>query len=87
LSETGTCNSPITWTASTMGQKPWVVLSATTGTDSGSGSMLGVSIDPTGFPPGSYSYPGIITITAIDSTGATISGSGQTITLTLTVTA
>ena len=33
LSETGTCNSPITWTASTTGQKPWVVLSATTGTD------------------------------------------------------
>ncbi|MGZ3615767.1 MAG: BACON domain-containing protein [Ktedonobacteraceae bacterium] len=87
LSETGTCNSPITWTASTTGQKPWVVLSATTGTDTGSGSIVGVSIDPTGFPPGSYSYPGIITITATDSTGATILGSGQTITLTVTVTA
>jgi hypothetical protein len=87
VSETGMCNLPITWTASTGGLKPWVVLSATTGTDSGIGSTLGVSIDPTGFPPGTYSYPGIITITATDSTGATISGSGQTISLTLTVTA
>jgi hypothetical protein len=83
VSESGTCVRPVTWHAST--GNAWLALSATSGTDSGAGSSFGVNASAVNVLPGTYT--GTITITATDSTGATILGSGQTITLTLTVTA
>ncbi len=80
LSETGTCARPVTWTANA-GSSAWLVLSATSGSDSGSGSNLGVNVNAAHLTPGMYT--GQITVTATDSTGAT---SGQTITVSLTVT-
>jgi hypothetical protein len=83
--ETGTCSRPVTWSASgDAGSSAWLVLSATSGTDGGGGSILGVNVDATNLTPGPYS--GTITIAATDSAGVTISGSGQTINVTLTVT-
>ncbi len=83
VSETGTCSRPVTWTAST-GSSAWLVLAATSGTDSGSGSTFGVSVTAATLLPGTYS--GTITVAATDSTGASVSGSGQTVSVTLTVT-
>ncbi len=81
LSETGTCARPVSWTANA--GSPWLVLSATSGSDSGSGSNLGVSVNAANLTPGVYT--GQITITATDSTRVTVSGSGQTITVSLKV--
>jgi Viral BACON domain len=83
LSETGTCSRPVTWNAST-GSNTWLVLSSTSGTDGGSGSVLGVNVNAATLVPGTYT--GTITITATDSTGATVVGSPQTVGVTLTVT-
>jgi len=80
LSETGTCARPVTWMASA--SSPWLVLAATSGTDSGSGSILGVSVTAATLLPGTYT--GTITLAATDSTGASV-GSGQ-VSVTLTVT-
>jgi hypothetical protein len=81
LSESGTCVRPVTWTVS-VGSNTWLVLSALSGTDSGSGGSVGVNVTATTLLPGSYS--GTITITATDSAGAVLSP--QTITVSLTVT-
>jgi hypothetical protein len=87
LSETGTCGRPVTWTATgDANSSSWLVLSTTSGSDSGSGSTLGgVNVNATGLTPGNYI--GTITIAATDSSGATVSGSGQTISVSLKVTA
>ncbi len=80
FSETGTCARPVTWTASA--RSAWLV-PAPAGTDSGSGSTLGVTVTAASLTPGTYA--GTITITATDSTGAAVLGSGQ-VHVTLTVT-
>ncbi len=82
LSEAGTCARPVTWTASTSGST-WLILSATSGTDSGSGSTLSVGINPTKMVPGMYA--GQITINATDSSGAPVIGSPQIIPVSLIV--
>jgi hypothetical protein len=82
LSETGTCARPVTWTANA--DSAWLILTATSGSDSGSGSNLGVRVKAANLTPGMYT--GQITVTATDSTGATVLGSGQTITVSLKVT-
>src|SRR5207244_4159878 len=61
----------------------WLVLTATSGTDSGTGSAFGVSASAANLPPGTYT--GSITITATDNTGSAV-GSGQSVAVTLTVT-
>jgi Viral BACON domain len=83
LSETGTCARPVTWTANA-GSSAWLVLSGTSGSDSGSGRNLGVNINAANLTPGMYTEQ--ITVTATDSTGAPVLGSPQTITVSLTVT-
>jgi len=83
FSETGTCVRPVTWSASgDAGSSAWLVLSAASGTDSGSGSTLGVNVTAATSVPGTYS--GTITVTATDSAGAVMSL--QPINVTLTVT-
>ncbi len=85
LGETGTCARPVSWTATgDAGSSAWLALSPASGTDSGSGSTLGVNVNATNLTPGTYT--GTITISATDSTGAAVSGGGQTITVSLTVT-
>ncbi|HEY6286607.1 MAG TPA: hypothetical protein VIX20_13165 [Ktedonobacteraceae bacterium] len=81
LRETGTCARPVTWHAST--GNAWLVLTATSGTDSGAGSSFGVNASAVNVPPGTYT--GTITITATDSTGSAV-GSAQSVTVTLKVT-
>jgi hypothetical protein len=83
LSESGTCSRPVSWTASP-GNSSWLVLTATSGSDSGSGSSFGVSVNAASLAPGTYK--GTITIAASDSTGATVAGSGQTMRVRVTVT-
>jgi len=81
LSESGTCARPVTWHASP--NSSWLVLNATSGTDSGAGSSFGVNASAVNVPPGTYT--GTITITATDSTGAVV-GSTQSVAVTLRVT-
>jgi Viral BACON domain/Carboxypeptidase regulatory-like domain len=78
VSESGTCGRPVTWKAAT--KRAWLLPQAT-GADSGGGSTLGVTATAAKLLPGTY--PGTITITATDATGAT---SVQTVSVTLTVT-
>lgn len=82
ISSTGSCALPISW--STSGNAVWLVLSPTSGTDQGSGSSLGVSINAAQLTAGSYT--GTITISATDKSGATIVGSPKTISVSVSVT-
>jgi hypothetical protein len=85
LHETGTCAFPVSWTATAgAASSSWLVLSPPSGTDSGNGSNLGVSAKSVGMVPGKYN--GRITISATDSAGTALSGSPQTINVSLTVT-
>src|SRR5260370_20831150 len=85
VSETGTCARPVSWTATgDAASSSWLVLTPTSGTDSGSGSTLSVNVNTTSLTPGTYS--GTITISATASAGVAVSGSPQTIPVTLTVT-
>jgi Viral BACON domain len=79
LSETGTCARPVSWTATS--DTTWLVLSPASGTDSGSGSNLGVNVNAANLAPGPYS--GTITITATDGTGAAVSGLTLRVSLTV----
>jgi carboxypeptidase family protein/BACON domain-containing protein len=81
LSESGTCARPVTWQAST--SSSWLTLTRTSGTDSGTGSSFGVNASAVNESPGTSA--GTITITATDSSGATV-GSAQSVAVTLTVT-
>ncbi len=62
LSETGTCARPVTWTATgDASSSSWLVLSSTSGSDSGSGSTLGgINVNTTNLTPDTYT--GTITI-------------------------
>ena len=81
LSESGTCARPVAWQASP--SNSWLVLTATSGTDTGAGFSLGVNASAVNINPGTYT--GTITIAATDSNGSTV-GSAQTVAVTLRVT-
>ena len=81
LTETGNCAFPLSWTASA-GQG-WISLSASSGTDNGSGSAITVQIKANGMSVGNYS--GQITLSAVGRRGDSVQGSPQTISVTLTV--
>ncbi|GLV57511.1 hypothetical protein KDH_43470 [Dictyobacter sp. S3.2.2.5] len=81
LSLSGSCVLPVSWTAAS--DSSWLVLSSTTGSDNGQGSLLGVSVDATGLNVGTYN--GVITVTPSGSGGASVDGKPQ-IPVTLTVT-
>ena len=83
LSETGTCVRPVTWTATgDTSSTSWLVISPTSGSDTGSGARVSVRINATSLAPGSYNTN--VTVTA--NNGATIGRSTQTIPITVTVT-
>jgi hypothetical protein len=85
FSETGGCAPPISWKAvGDTGSNSWLVLSSTTGTDSGNDSTVSVSVNPSNLAPGTYS--GQITLSANDSDGNALQSSPQTVSVTLVVT-
>jgi carboxypeptidase family protein len=79
VKETGTCARPVSWKASA--SDAWLVLLKTAGNNNGT---FGVNVTAASLVPGTYS--GTITITATDSSGATVIGSGQMISISFTVT-
>ncbi|GAC1392628.1 MAG: hypothetical protein NVS4B11_15540 [Ktedonobacteraceae bacterium] len=82
-SETGTCARPVTWTATgDAASTNWLVLSPASGSDTGSGATVGISVNATSLPPNTYNAS--VTLTA--SNGALILGSPQTISVAVTVT-
>lgn len=81
LRETGNCAYPTLWRVSS--NAPWLTFSASSGVDTGSGSTIGVKVNASGILLGVYS--GQITLVATDSHGASIQGSPQVISVTLTV--
>jgi len=77
LSETGSCGGGVSWTASeNSGSSSWLSLSATSGTDTGNGSIVTVSAFASKLTPGSYT--GQITISA-NNNGLVLQGSPQTV--------
>ncbi|HZR44120.1 MAG TPA: BACON domain-containing carbohydrate-binding protein [Ktedonobacteraceae bacterium] len=99
FSETGSCSFPVAWSATgDSGSSDWLVLSATSGKDSGNGVSISVSANASNLSPGTYK--GTITISANDSSSttqvspkfaaaanisSTFQGSPQSVTVTLTV--
>jgi len=81
LTETGNCTFPVSWKAST--DHAWIILSATSGTDSSKGSTITVNVKGSGLTLGHST--GQITISAVDSGGASVQGSPQTVSITLNV--
>ncbi len=84
LGETGNCALPISWTATgDSSSTSWLQLSPTSGSDTGTTSPLTVNVNPGNLVPNAYT--GQITISAKDAGGNQLQGSGQTVTVTLTV--
>ncbi len=81
LVETGNCAFPISWKASA--DQSWISLSATSGTDDGSGSAITVRVEANSLSLGNRS--GQITLSAVGSGGTTVQNSLQTISVTMTV--
>ncbi len=83
LSETGSCNNGVAWTAvGNSASSTWLSLSSTSGTDNGSGSTITVTASPA-LSPGSYT--GQITVSASNN-GVVLQNSPQTITVTFQIT-
>ncbi len=81
---TGNCSWPVSWQTSVdSGSQGWLSLSPGAGNDDGTGSMITVHIDASGKLLGSYN--GQITLSAQDTTGATITVSPSTVAVTLSV--
>jgi carboxypeptidase family protein/BACON domain-containing protein len=80
LSESGGCSRPVSWTAGT--SSAWLTLSSPP-PDTGSGSLLTVTVNSAGLQAGTDT--GTITVSATDGNGNAV-GAPQTITVTLTVT-
>lgn len=66
ISETGACTRPVTWTAAS--DSTWLTLSSTTGSDTGSGASVGVSVNASGLVP--RTYAGNVTITVNGGTAS-----------------
>ncbi len=83
LIETGTCTRPVNWTATgDTNSTSWLVVSPSSGSDTGSGARVSVRVNAASLAPGSYNT----NITVIANNGATIGSSTQTIPITVTVT-
>lgn len=82
VSEGGTCVPPVNWSATS--NSSWLSVTGS-GTDTGSGSTITVSIDTTGLQPNTYT--GSIKISATGNGGSAVQISPSTISVNLTVTA
>ncbi len=85
IASSGYCPYPLTWTAQTDNNDPWLTLSSTTGNDNGSGSTITAHINANGILLGVYKTQ--IEVTEVDKNGAALQNNPQTITVTLTVVA
>jgi hypothetical protein len=84
LKVVGDCAQPVTWVANVdSASQKWLNLSSTTGSDSGSGSSIIVSVDAKGMLPGSYQ--GHISFSVTAGGGTTVKSNTQLITVTLEV--
>jgi hypothetical protein len=83
VSSSGNCPYPLTWTAATDNNSPWLTLSQANGSDNGSGSTFTAHIDAHGILVGVYKTQ--IEVTATGSNGDALQNSPQTITVTITV--
>lgn len=84
FAESGNCARPISWATSVDANSTnWLTLSAASGTDNGSGSVLSVNVNAGNLQPGTYK--GTITITAVDSSSAILQSSPQKISVTFVV--
>jgi hypothetical protein len=79
LKATGSCPIPVSWTANV--DASWVQLSSSSGSDTGAGSSIIVTIHASSLLIGTYTAH--ITLAAIDTNGAAVQVSPQTITVTL----
>ncbi|HZS76318.1 MAG TPA: carboxypeptidase regulatory-like domain-containing protein [Ktedonobacteraceae bacterium] len=83
LTQAGTCGPSLSWVTSVdSGSASWLSVSNSSGTISGSGGFS-VNVGPASLAPGTYK--GTITLTATASNGSAVSGSPQTIAVTLVV--
>lgn len=82
LKEVGNCARPVSWKASA--DQRWIILSAISGTDNGSGSTITVQAKTSILNTGNYQ--GQITLSAVESGGATVQSSPQTVSVTVSVT-
>ena len=85
IASSGYCPYPLTWTAHTDDNNPWLTLSSTSGNDNGSGSTITANINANGILLGVYKTQ--IEVTEVDKNGAALQNNPQTITVTLTVVA
>jgi hypothetical protein len=84
LKGSGNCAYPVTWTVAVDAEsRTWLSVSVNSGTESGSGNTITVSVNRKGMLLGSYS--GNIVITAFDSNNAPIQGGAQVVTVALNV--
>lgn len=81
LSEVGNCGRPVSWKASTSAN--WVILSATSGSDNGTGSTIVIHINPKGKLPGRFTAQ--IILSAVSNNGSSIQNSSQQVPVMLTV--
>ncbi|HEX6481362.1 MAG TPA: BACON domain-containing carbohydrate-binding protein [Ktedonobacteraceae bacterium] len=85
ISEAGGCSYPVSWTAvGDTGSSTWLGISPTSGSNSGSGSKVTITISSITMASGTYT--GQITMSATDSHGVAVQGTPQTIPVTLTIT-
>ncbi len=85
LHESGACARPVSWNASgDAGSSAWLVLSPPSGTDSGNGGTVSISVNANTLPPGTYKAA--VTIAASGNGSALVQGSPQTISVSVTVT-
>ena len=84
LQTVGNCMYPVTWTATVdTDSRSWLIPSATSGQDSGQGSVITVQINSSGMLLGFYR--GQISVSAVDSSGASVGGTAPTVGVALTV--
>ncbi len=86
---TGNCTWPVTWTTSVTPVASWLTLTPnpSSGAVQSSGQSASIGVAPVNIaslPVGTYAAQ--VTISASDASGAVVSGSGQTVSVTLTVT-
>jgi hypothetical protein len=84
LQTVGSCAYPVTWTATVdAGSNSWLILSATSGQDSGNGSVITVNVNTSGMVLGFYQ--GQISVSAVESNGTSVGNTTPIVEVALTV--
>jgi Viral BACON domain len=85
ITASGNCNWPVTWQTSNDASASWLNLSSGSGTFTTSGQSATLMVTPNNAGLLSGSYHARVKISAIDSTGATLHGSPQSLSIDFTV--